>query len=192
MAVQVMNLVQGPAELWFAPFGSTEPITSVAMAIDPPSPWFSGGGTTDGVNIAIPQEYSKMRVDQVVDNVGARLTSRDFTVETNLAEATLENLSVALNAGAVTTASGVKKLSPVSGSAATQPTYRAMIIDGWAPEEVAGVPLRRRVVVRKVLSTEGAEFAYNLEDQTVFAVTFSGFYVSSSILPFEIYDLDPA
>lgn len=193
MAVNVLNAVQGPAELWVATFGTAEPAeTAAALATDPGVGWTSAGGTTDGVTIAIEQEYSKLRFDQIVDNVGARLTSRAFTVETQMAEATLENLAIALNAGTVTAGTGIKSLDPVSGSAATQPTYRALLIDGWAPEEPAGTPQRRRIVVRKVLSTEGVEFAYNLEDQTVYNVTFEGFYVSASIKPFKFIDADPA
>lgn len=193
MSVIATNLIQGPADLWVATFGTSEPPeTAVGIAAGPGAGWTAVGGTTDGVTVNISQEYSNLRVDQIVDNAGARLTNREFTVETNMAEGTLENLALALNAGAVTAGTGVRKLGPVSGSAATQPTYRALIIDGWAPEEVAGTPLRRRIVVRKVLSTEGVEFAYNLEDQTVFAVTFTGFYVSPSIDPFVVIDADPA
>lgn len=193
MPVVTTNLIQGPAELWVASFGTAEPAeTAAGITGDPGAGWTAVGGTTDGVNINIAQEYAKMKVDQLVDRVGSRLTDREFTIETQMAEGTLDNMSVALNAGAVTTGTGTRKLSPVSGSAATQPTYRAIIVDGWAPEETVGTPLRRRIIFRKVLSTEGAEFAYNLEDMTVLAVTFTGHYVSASILPFVIIDSDPA
>jgi hypothetical protein len=44
------------------------------------------------------------------------------------------------------------------------------------------------VHLRKVLSSDNVEFAYKKEDQTVFSVTWSVHYVSSSIAPFKIVD----
>jgi hypothetical protein len=51
------------------------------------------GGTQDGVKLSVDQTYSELEVDQITVRVGSRLTKRDFTVKTSLAEATLENLT---------------------------------------------------------------------------------------------------
>lgn len=193
MGVIATNAIQGPAELYVASFGAAEPAeTAVGISAAPVSPWVAAGGTTDGVTINVSQEYAKLRFDQIPENIGARLTERIFTVETNMAEGTLENLAIALNVTGPTTGTGVKTLEPSGSDTAASPLYRALIIDGWAPEKVAGVPLRRRIVVRKILSTEGVEFAYQTEDQTVMAVTFEAFFVSTSLRPFRIIDADPA
>lgn len=195
MPVITTNVIQGPADLYVATFGAAEPAeTAAALAAAPSTPWRAVGGTTDGVNLNIAQEYSKLRVDQIAENIGARKTSRIFTVETNMAEGTLENLALALNedeTDAISTGTGTRAFEPGDSNPAAIPHYRALLIDGWGPEESAG-PVRRRFIVRKVLSTEGAEFAYQTEDQTVMAVTFEGFFVSQSIKPFRILDADPA
>lgn len=196
MPVITTNVIQGPADLWIATFGATEPPeTAVGIAAAPPSPWRAIGGTTDGVNINVSQEYARMRVDQVVENIGARRTSRIFTVETNMAEGTLENLAVALNEDeddAIDLGTGVRTFEPGDSNPGSVPHYRALLIDGMAPEEAGVGPQRRRFIVRKVLSTEGAEFAYQTEDQTVMAVTFEGFFVSTSVKPFRIIDASAA
>src|SRR5690606_171262 len=149
--------------------------------------WTDVGGTTDGVSVSIAQEFAELAVDQIVDVPGRRLTKRDISLTTNMAEPTLENLALAMNAGSVSTSiEDVKKLEPTDDTSATQPTYRALILDGFAPEQ-----RRRRVVVRKVLSTANVEFAYSKENQTVFSVTWSAHYVSPSIKPFVVLDHYP-
>jgi hypothetical protein len=181
MAVTAANLIMGPGTLYAADFGTVEPAdTAVGTA---PADFEDVGGTQDGVTLTLAQEYTELEVDQIVDVPGRRLTKREFTLETNMAEPTLENLAVAMNAGDVTTGTGFKSLEPVEGNSATQPNYKALIFDGFAP---GGFP--RRVIVRKALSTDDVEFAYSKEDQTVFSVTFSAHYVSSSIKSFKIVD----
>ncbi|NIB31141.1 hypothetical protein HBB16_04465 [Pseudonocardia sp. MCCB 268] len=59
-----------------------------------------------------PGKYTELAVDQIVDVPGRRLTKRDMTLQTNMAEPTLENLAVAMNAGTVTAGTGVKSLEP--------------------------------------------------------------------------------
>lgn len=131
------------------------------------------------------QTYGELMVDQVVDRVGSRKTARNFTIATNLAEPTLENLALVLNeaSGTVTTGAGYKKLSPSNDTSATQPTYSAFIFDGIAPGGAV-----RRVTGRRMLSTEDVEFAYSKDNQTVFTVTLTGHYVSASVAPFAVVD----
>lgn len=193
MATSVTNLIQGPGTLYTAAFGTTEPAeTTAALNATPPPPvtgatpspgWTDVGGTTDGVSLSIAQEFSELAVDQVVDVPGRRLTKRDLSLTTNMAEPTLENLAVAMNATAPTTATGVKKLTPRDDTSATQLDYSALILDGFAPGQK-----RRRIVVRKVLSTNNVDFAYQKDAQTVFSVTWSAHYVSPSVKPFVILD----
>jgi hypothetical protein len=193
VAVTTTNLIMGPAALYTGAFGETEPaVTAEGIGAAPSSDdWTDVGGTTDGLSLKIAQEYKELEVDQIVDVPGRRLTKRDFSLETNMAEPTLENLSVALNGGTVTVgtsgAAGTTTYEPDDTTSATQPTYRALIVDGYSPDSN-----RRRVIVRKVLSTAGVETAYKKDDQTVFKVTFSAHYVSPSIKPFKIVDETPA
>lgn len=191
MAATVTNLVQGPATLYIGAFGATEPANGAVNSTPQASAWTDLGGTTDGAELSIDQEYKELEVDQVVDIPGRRLVKRDMSVKTNLAEPTLANLTYALNDGTVA-ASGVGYAGyyePNFTDSATQPTYRALIVHGWAAGDGGGGQSKRRMVIlRKCLSSDNVEFAYKKEDQTVFSVKWSVHYVSGSIAPFKILD----
>jgi hypothetical protein len=187
MAVTALNLLAGPGVLYTGAFGATEPAASAVNTTPSASTWTDVGGTNDGVKLNIEQEYFALDVDQIVDVPGRRLSKRDFQVETNFAEPTLANLAIVLNTGTVTASTGWSSYDPANDNAATQPTYRALLFDGWAPGASAG-GWNRRVVIRKVLSLEGTEPVYKKDDQTVFKATFGAHYVSSSIRPFQIVD----
>lgn len=187
MAVTALNLLAGPGVLYSGTFGATEPADSAVNTTPSASTWGDVGGTQDGVQVNINQEYFELDVDQIVDVPGRRLSKRDVRVVTNLAEPTLANLSLVLNGGTVTASAAFSTYDPLNDNAATQPTYKALLFDGWAPGASAG-GFNRRVVVRKVLSIEGTEPVYKKDDQTVFKSTFAAHYVSSSIRPFRIVD----
>ncbi|MCW0214367.1 MAG: hypothetical protein OJJ54_13490 [Pseudonocardia sp.] len=183
MGVDVANLTQGPGTLYRGAVGATEPLDT-ALATAPSGPaWTDVGGTMDGVTLTINQEYSELQVDQVVDVPGRRISKRDMTIATNMAEPTLENLAFCLNQGTISAGTGYKAIVPPNDTSATQPTYSALIFDGFSPSS-----LKRRIVVRRALSTNNVEFAYKKDAQTVFTATFSAHFVSSSIPAFRISD----
>ncbi len=188
MAVTVSNLILGPGTLYRGLFGAAEPAEAAINTTPAVSAWTDLGGTTDGVTLTINQEYTELEVDQIVDIPGRRLTKRELTISTNLAEATLANLALTMNnLSSVTTGSSASTLTPAFDTSATQPTYFALIFDGYAPDGK-----RRRVVARRVLSIDNTEFAYKKDEQSVFTVTFSAHYVSSAIAPFIIMDQNPS
>lgn len=184
MAVTATNITQGPATMYTGAFGATEPIGTAVNTTPPASSWTDVGGTQEGVKLSIDQTYVELEVDQIVDRVGSRLTKRDFTVATSLAEPTLENLSLSMNGGTAASGAGYKNFEPSFASSATQPAYKALLFDGWAP----GGAFNRRAIVRKVLSVKATEAAYTKDKMTIFAVEFAGHYVSSSIAPLHIVD----
>lgn len=183
MAVTATNLIQGPATLYKGNFGATEPADSAVNTVPAASAWTDLGGTQDGVKLGVDQTYSELEVDQITLRVGSRLTKQDFTIETSLAEPTLENLSLVLNGGTSASGSGWKSFDPNVTSSATQPNYFAVILDGYAPEQY-----RRRVIARKMLNTDSAELAYTKDKQTLIPAKFAGHYVSEGIKPFHIVD----
>lgn len=183
MAVTTTNMIMGPADLYIGAFGATEPADTAINTTPPASSWTDLGGTQDGVKLSIDQTYTPLEVDQIVDEPGARLTKRMFTIETNLAEPTLENLKFLLNDGTAASGSGYKSFEPIYASSATQPTYRAIIIDGYSPEQ-----RRRRFIIRKCLSNDKVESTYKKDSQTLFTVKWQGFYVTSAIAPFKYID----
>jgi len=185
MPVVPSNLLQGPGTLYLGLFGATEPLDT-ALNTAPATGWTDAGGTQDGLTLEIDQTWAQLDVDQVVDIPEARLTKRFMTLQTNLAEATLENLARSINldpATAVVTGTGVKSLEPASDVTSTQPKYLAGIFDGFAPGG-----FRRRIIARKMLNMEKSGLAYKKDGQTLIPVTFTCFYVSASIKPWRMID----
>jgi hypothetical protein len=183
MSVTITNLIQGPGTLYTAAYGATEPADADVASTPSASTWTDVGGTDDGVTLKVDQTYAELKVDQIIDVPGRRKTKQELTFATNLAEPTMTNLELVLNGGTVSASSGYSTYEPADDSSATQPTYKALLFDGFSPEH-----LRRRVVARRVLSIEGVEAAYKKENQTLFPVTFAAHYVSSAIKPWRVID----
>ena len=183
MSVTAANLVQGPATIYIGDFGAVEPADTAVATTPDDDVWTDVGGTIDGVKINIDQKYSAMEVDQLVEVVESRLISRDVTIETKLAEPTLENLQFVMNGGSTGSGSGFDSLEFDDTGSATQPNYHAMIIDGYGPD--GG---RRRLIVRKVLQIDGTELAYTKDKQSVFTLKVRSHYVSAAIKSMKIVD----
>lgn len=175
MGVTATNLLQGPATLYWAAFGAEEPATiEDAFGVG----WTDLGGTQEGFTLKTETEMAALTVDQIVDELGATLTSRNITGATTLAEATLDNLARVLNEPVPAAAVGdaERELNLTEGVAAFQLPYAAIGIDGVAPGGK-----RRRVILRRTLSVEGTETANKKDGQTLFPVTWKAYYVSPSI-----------
>lgn len=184
MAVTTTNLIMGPGSLYSGAFGATEPVDTAVNSAPAASAWTDLGGTLNGVELTISQKYTALDVDQLVDVPERRLTSREIMVTTELAEPTMNNLTLALNNN-VTAASavGYSNVQPALGTSATQSTYAALIFDGFAPNG-----FRRRVIVRKALQTSDMKVKNDKKNQTTLPVVFEAHYVSSSIAPFKVVD----
>lgn len=178
MTVTVTNLLAGPATaVWVGDFGAAEPATIDA---DPGVGFRNIGGTKGGLRLVADREMFRLEVDQVPGRVASQLTSEDFSVQTSLAEATLENYALTVNAAdeAVVATATEKSLDLGLTDVAAEPNYRCIIIDGRAPGGK-----RRRVIIRKVLSTASVEAPQERGGQTVYPVTWTAHYISSSIAP---------
>lgn len=191
MIITPYNLVQGPADLYLAPFGTTEPLDSAAtVAAGPPGGiWAGVGGTEADVTMEIDVTYDDLKVDQIIDPVGARATDRQITVKTQLREVTLGNMANALNSMVTTSVSGAYTVQePITASNATQPLYSALIFDTWAPTLSTGQPARRRVTVRKVLSKPKLQLISGKGKNALYDVTWQAYYVSESTKLYHIVD----
>ncbi len=193
MAVNSSNLVLGPARLYVAPTGSTEPtdssVTPNGTTTPPSSPWTDVGGTEGGVTFEVDSTYTDLEVDQVIMSVGARLTDLKMQVTAKLSEVTLANLNTALNSiGQTTQGTGYETLDIQVTSAASQPTYAALIIDGWAPLTSGGASALRRIIVRKVLAQSKVTLVYDKKNQASYDCTWQVYFVSDSINPVHIVD----
>lgn len=191
ISVTAANLVLGPATMYVAPFGTTEPadstVTPNGPTFVPASPWTDVGGTDGGVNFEIDSTYTPLAVDQIIMEVGARLTEIKMQVTAKLAEVTLANMNNVLNSIAITgSGSGYSTLDVPVGSAATQPSYAALMIQGWAPILSTGAAALRRIIVRKVLSQTKIGLMYDKKGQQSYDCTWSCFFISGSVNPIHI------
>lgn len=180
------NLVQGPATLYVAPFGSTEPADAAATVSGgaPGGVWVEAGFTETAVLIEEDVTYTDLKVQQVAMAVGGRATDYMVTVKTQLSEVTVANLTSALNSlTTVTVNSAYTTVERQVAGSATQPTYSAVIVDGWGPTLSTGQPARWRHIIRKVLSKPKIQRNYELTKKVVFDVTFQAYWVSPSISP---------
>lgn len=193
MAVNPQNLVQGPAILRWGLFGATEP-AHTAVASDPDGAvWTDFGGTADGTDVTLEDDltYTDQTVDQIVMAVGTRLTKEMVQVSATLAEATVENMQTVRNQlGSITTGTGFKAYAPgiAAGTSATQPQYLALMIDGWAPELAGGGAARRRLILRKCVSASKLANTFQKTKMSLYACTFTGYWISPSIEPYDVCD----
>lgn len=188
---QAYQVLQGAGRMYtgvFSATGANEPALANINAAPQASAWTYTGFTSDGITITINQTFSEMRVDQLADRVGTKLTERELQLNANLAEATLANLILGMNGGTLTTAAGYSYYEPVYDGSELQPTYIAVLFDGYAPASAAGVSKRRRIILRKSLSTENVETSYKKDELTLIPVTFTSHYVSDTVAPFRIID----
>jgi len=187
MAVTVTNLTLGPGELFRGDFGASEPadadIDNEIPDTSVSGSWTDMGGTQGGITLELNQEYTELEVDQVVDIPGRRLTKREFKINTNLAEPTLENYQLASNGGEITTGSGFRTYEPSVDNSGDTPDYAALVFDGFGPNS-----LRRRVIARRVLNVATVGQEYMKDSQLLFPVEFSCHYVSESTRPFRYID----
>jgi hypothetical protein len=176
MPVTSSNLIQGPATLYLGAFGAVEPAT---IATAPAAAWTDVGGTKEGVEWSVADEYAVLDVDQEIHEIERRRIKRVVTLKTSLAEATLVNLAQAI----ANTAPASNVVEGDVGLAAFNPAYRALLLDGIAPGG-----FRRRFVLRKCLPTDAVATAYKKDGQKLLPVTWTGHWVSASIKPFKIED----
>jgi hypothetical protein len=193
LSVNAVNLVMGPAILYVAPAGTTEPTDAVVTPngyyTPPASPWTDVGATDGGVTFETDQTYTDFSVDQLTMSPGARLTETKMTVVTKMSEMSLANLQTALNGIGITgSGSGYSTFDIPVGVTSTQPSYAALCIYGWAPALTGGTPALRRIIVRKVLSQVKASLMFDRKTQQSLAVTFNAYFVSNSLPPVHITD----
>jgi hypothetical protein len=194
MAINASNLVLGPARLYVAAFGATEPLDTTVTpsgVTTPPSSavWTDVGGTDGGVSFMVENTYTDLAVDQLIMPVGARLTDMKMSITTKLSELTLANLNTTMNnIGSTGGGSGYNTLDIQVGTSSTQPSYLAMIIDGWAPQLNTGQPALRRIIVRKVLAEVKVQMGFDKKTQQGIQASFNAYFVSNSISPVHLVD----
>lgn len=147
--------------------------------------WRGVGFTTEGIEVAYSPDYGDIQVDQLLDTAKLFKQGMTVSINTTLAEATLENLLVvfaqkgstkkkdadvpATYAGGGT---GADSLGIEAGALGQEPVERSLVFIGNAPRSAAGKKRERLYHIRRALNVEASSHSYRRNEATVFPVSF--------------------
>lgn len=189
MAVQnVTNVIMGPANVYAGAMGviTAPPADSAVNSSPAASAWTDMGGTNGGVTTTVTPKFTALMLDQVVDTIDERLTSRTIQITLTCGETLLSNLAMAMNTTVGATGANFATVEPNYGQFASQTQKMSLLVDGFAPATVANA--RRRIYLPRVQQTGKVDVVYAKDKQVGFAITFTAYYVSSSTSPIHITD----
>jgi hypothetical protein len=126
------------------------------------------GYTQEGVEVSYEPDYGDVEVDQLLDSARIFKQSMRVTVNTTLAEATLENLLIVWGQEDDTLASDV--LTIAAGQLGDAPVERALVFVGPGPR--ASAEKQRIYHVGRAIQTESSSHALRRSEATAFPVSF--------------------
>ena len=152
----------------------TASATSYKDAVDADSAYTNVGYTSNGLELAFQPDFGEVAVDQLLDV--ARLFKQGMTVNlnTSFAEATLENLLVAIaadNADLPAEASGLHTLTMSAGDIGDVPLERGLVAVGPGSGSAAD-PKERIYVAYRALSIESVTVSAKRDEASMFEVSF--------------------
>lgn len=168
------NILVGHGNLYTAAVGTALPTFTASgdanADFDASTAWDSVGATQEGVEIGYDPDYGEVEVDQMKDAAIMFNQGVTVTMNTNLAEATLQNLLLAWGAqsGALNTAGDTFSI----GVPNEEPVERSAAVVGRAPRTTTGAARQRVYHARRVISVEGSTHALRSSEATIFPVTF--------------------
>lgn len=188
MAYQVRNIIIGAAALYISSADSTDagwnggpalpaaPSSgqSFTTALDASANFRHTGFTTEGLEVSYEPDYGDVEVDQLLDSAKLFKQSMRVTINTSLAEASLENLLVAWGqqSATLTSTSSTTELGIAAGALGDEPVERALVAVGPGPKTAAGAKRERVYHARRVLSVESSAHSVRRNEATVFPVSF--------------------
>jgi hypothetical protein len=192
MAVQnVGNVLMGPATIYAGATGviTAAPTDANVNSTPAASAWTDIGASNGGVSWTVTPKFTPLVVDQVVDNIDDRLTSRDIMVTLTLAEMTLTNLALAINTTIGATGANFGTLEPNYGPFASQTLKTSFLIDGFAPVSgSAPANARRRLYIPRAQQTGKVEWLSAKDKEQGILLTLKAYYVSTTVSPVHITD----
>lgn len=133
------------------------------------------GFTQEGVEVSYEPDYGDVEVDQLLDSARVFKQSMRVTVNTTLAEATLENLLIVWGQDGDTLTGGTgttdKDLDIEAGELGDAPLERSLLFVGPAPRTYS-VPRERVYHVRRGIQTESSSHALRRSEVTALPVSF--------------------
>lgn len=171
---------------------ATESYATTLSGTTPSADWRNIGFTSNGLELQFQPEFGEVQVDQVLDAAKMFKSGMQVTLNTSMAEATLENLLFAIAAptsdldttpgdttqiigGSVGSfwvgADAILDLS--AGSLGDCPVERKLVAVGSAGGDCAGTDVKERVYVAyRVLSIDSVTVSAKRDEASVFDVSF--------------------
>lgn len=193
MAYKTRNIIVGAAALYVSKKDSTDStfygangnvavalpaltanVTSILALEADTVNWRHLGFTSDGVEYSYEPDFGEVEVDQLLDAAKMFKQGQSASVNTTLAEATLENLIVAWGQAASTLGadSGTEQeLGVASGALLDEPVERSLVFVGPAPRSALNKRRERLYHVRRALNVESSSFSLAKTDATTIPVS---------------------
>lgn len=134
--------------------------------------WTEVGFTQEGVEVSYEPDFGEVEVDQLLDSARLFKQSMRVTVNTTLAEATLENLLIVWGQKNSSLSGTVAKALDIEGGAlGDEPIERALAFVGPAPR-ITSSPAQRIYHVNRAIQTESSSHALRRSENTSFPVSF--------------------
>ena len=193
MAYKTRNIIVGAAALYISVKDSTDssfygangnvavtlPTLSASTSAIPAleadtANWRHLGFTSDGVEFSYSPDFGEVEVDQLLDAAKMFKQGQTASVNTSLAEATLENLIVAWGQAASTlgTDTGTEQeLGIASGALLDEPVERSLVFVGPAPRSATNKKRERLYHVRRALNVEDSSHSLSKTDATMIPVS---------------------
>jgi hypothetical protein len=162
--------------------------TSVATT-DPGYGWRNVGYTSNGLELQFAPEFGEVQVDQILDVAKLFKSGMTVTLNTSMAEATLENLAFAIAtsvavstndkvgdkdlAGTPTWGVGNKSLSLTAGELGDCPVEKKLIAVGAGLGDCSATQKQERIYTAyRVLSIESVTASQKRDENSTFDVSF--------------------
>lgn len=108
----VTDILITPAKIWKAPVAEALPDeTSVAYGASWGGNWENVGYTLEPLSMSYNRELFELEVEQVTGVVKRRVTKETLMMETTLAEATPDNLQLAIGGAVTSTSAGASQVA---------------------------------------------------------------------------------
>ncbi len=195
MAVTIRNIIVGAGNLYVAPAGTALPefrsgeafnTTMTSTRVDDTTTtavneaggatlgWRHVGGTQEGVEVAYEPDYGEVELDQLKDAALLFNQGIGVSLNTTMAEATLENLVLAwgMATGSIVTDTVVDTETLWLGVPDDNPVERRVVVVGKAPTTAAGAPRDRVYMANRVISVDASSHALRRTEATTFPVSF--------------------
>ena len=167
----------------------TETLSDGAATTDPGYGWRNVGYTSNGLELQFAPEFGEVQVDQILDVAKMFKSGMTVTLNTSMAEATLENLAFAIaspvapvdNAtvndkdvtGTPTWGTGNESLAITAGELGDCPVEKKLIAVGAGLGDCSATQKQERIYTAyRVLSIESVTVSQKRDEATTFDVSF--------------------